>query len=411
MTRISKATTIREWGHLSIGKDGVSPEAAGRLHKLAERERRRLRTPQPILTRTASSSLQAGQVVGVLAVPGASVEILPKIGDDEDRAVRVALARMLAVAWGLPVADSEPALLATQRMDLLEVLVRLFADRLLAAVRRGLPHRYRLKEEDLPLLRGKLDVRRHLSRHVVRADRLACRFDELSVDTPFNRVLKAAVRRLAPVTRSAANQRKLGELAARFEFVGDSSDPLRERVFLDRTNSAFHRLHGLARLFLAGDWQSTTSGGEQGFALLFPMNELFEEFVGRSMKAALVPRHVRLQHAGEHALDGPRGALFGLNPDIVVDGDIVIDTKWKKLEPDEPKGGVNQSDVYQMLAYARAYKARRLVLLYPWHSGMGQPGVCRHWWIAGTETPFDVATVDIGELDSVPGVLRSIVGV
>ena len=387
----------------------MSRESAARLHKLAERETRRLRTPQPILARTARPSLQAGQVVGVLSTPGACVEILPKIGEEEDRAVRVALARMLAVAWCLPVADSDPALLDTQREDLLEVLVRLFADRLLAAVRRGLPQRYRPREEDLPLLRGKLDVRRQIARHAVRADRLACRFDELSVDTPFNRVLKAAVRRLAPLTRSAENQRKLAELAARFEFVGDSSDPLRERVFLDRTNSAFHRLHGFACLFLGGDWQNTTSGNQQGFALLFPMNELFEEFVGRSMRVALAPRSVRLQHAGEHALDRPQGPLFTLKPDIVVDGDIVIDTKWKKLLPDEPKAGVHQSDVYQMLAYARAYKARRLVLLYPWHAGIGRPGIYRRWRIAGTETPFDVATVDVAKPHSVPDVLHSIV--
>ena len=139
------------------------------------------------------------------------------------------------------------------------------------------------------------------------------------------------------------------------------------------------------------------------------MNELFEEFVGRSMKVALAPRNVRLQHFGRHALDGPLGALFALNPDIVVDGDIVIDTKWKILEPGEPKAGVKQSDVYQMLAYARAYKARRLVLLYPWHAGMGLPGICRRWRIAGTSTRFNVATVDVGKPDSVPAVLRSIV--
>ena len=410
MTFISRTTTIREWGHLSIGKDGVSPEGAGRLHKLAERETRRLGTSQPILARTARPSLQAGQVVGVLTTPGASVEILPKIGEEEDNSVRAALARMLAVTWGLPVADSDPALLDTQRVDILEVLVRLFADRLLAAVRRGLPHRYRPREDDLLLLRGKLDIRRQFSRHIVRADRLACRFDELSVDTPFNRVLKAAVRQLVPLTRSAGNQRKLAELSARFEFVGDSSDPLRERVFLDRTNGAFHRLHGLACRFLAGDWQNTTSGSQQGFALLFPMNELFEEFVGRRMRVALAPRSVHLQHTGEHALDRPQGPLFALNPDIVVDGDIIIDTKWKKLEPDEPKAGVNQSDVYQMLAYARAYKARRLLLLYPWHAGIERPGIYRRWRIAGTETPFDIATVDVGKPNSVPDVLHSIVG-
>ena len=103
---------------------------------------------------------------------------------------------MLAVAYGLPIAESESATLETQRENLLEVFIRLFATRLLEAARRGLPHRCRLLEDDLRLLRGKLDIRRQLTRHALRPDRLACRFDELSVDTPLNRVLKATVKRL-----------------------------------------------------------------------------------------------------------------------------------------------------------------------------------------------------------------------
>ena len=329
------------------------------------------------------------------------MEILPKIGGERDGAVRRALTRMLAVAWGLPVAESAPALLATQREDLLEVVVRLFAERLLTAVRRGLPHRYRRWEDDLPLLRGKLDVRRQFVRHAIRTDRLACTFDELSVDTPLNRVLKATVARLASVSRSAANQRRLAELVARFEFVGDSSNPMREHVRLDRTNSAFHRLHILARLLLAGDWQSTTTGGDEGFALLFPMNDLFEEFIGRSLRVALAPRSVCLQHTGRYALQDQQKQLFALRPDIVVDKNTIVDTKWKILKPDEPNLGVNQSDIYQMLAYARAYNARRLVLLYPWHENLMAPGIYRRWHVAGTSTTFDIATVDVGRPDSV----------
>ncbi len=355
-------------------------------------------------------SLRAGQVVGLLAVPGWSVEILPKIGGEEDGAVRRALVHMLAVAWGVPVADCTAALLATQRKDLLETLVRLFADTLLAAVRRGLPHRYRLKEDVLPLLRGKLDMRRQLTGHAFRPDQFACSFDELSVDTPLNRVLKSAVTRLASATRSAENARRLAELSARFEFVGDSLDPMRERVGLDRTNTAFHRLHRLARLFLAGDWQSTATGDREGIALLFPMNDLFEEFVGRSMRVALAPRSVRLQDSGHYALTGEHGGLFALRPDIVVDNDIVIDTKWKELKPDEPTLGVAQADVYQMLAYGRAYQAKRLVLLYPWHNHLTTPGVCRSWRVKGSSMVLDIATVDIGNMDSVQTVLRRIVG-
>ncbi|WP_428101269.1 McrC family protein [Candidatus Rariloculus sp.] len=401
--------TIREWDHLPIGENGVAPGVAARLHALAERETQRLRVPQPILTRTAQPSLRAGQVVGVLAIPGASVEILPKIDGEGDGAVRHALTRMLGVVWNLRIAENEPASIATQRETLLEIIIRLFTDRLLVAVRRGLPHRYRLREDDLPVLRGKLNVHRQLVRLTVRSDRLACQYDELSVDTPLNRVLKAAVKRLMAASLSAPNQRRLGELAARFEFVGDSPNPMRERVSLDRTNSAFHRLHDLARLCLAGDWQSTMIGKRAGFGLLFPMNDLFEEFVGRSMKAALAPGVVHLQHTGHYALASRERRLFALRPDIAVDGNIVIDTKWKMLKPDEPGYGVNQSDVYQMLAYARAYDARRVVLLYPWHAGLEPAGVCRRWRVDGTSTIFDIATVDVGEPDRVPEVLMDIV--
>ena len=316
---------------------------------------------------------------------------------------------MLAVAWDLRIADSEPAMLSTQRDNLLEVLIRLFADRLLVAVRRGLPHRYRAREDDLMFMRGKLDVKRQFSRHAVRSDRLTCRFEELSVDTPLNRVLRAAVACLSLTSKSAANMRKLRELLSRFEFVAESPDPSRERVRLDRTNDAFHRLYTLARRLLAGHWQSTTTGASEGFALLFPMNDLFEEFVGRSMKVALPGQSVRLQDTGRYALEHQRERLFAMRPDIVVGGDIVIDAKWKQLKAGERTLGVAQQDVYQMLAYARAYDARRLVLLYPWHENLTRTPILRRWRVTGTATTFEIASVDVSKPELVAKTLRDIV--
>ena len=219
-----KRNSIGEWEILPVGKDGLPEHDARRLHAAAKRAARRLGLP--VLTRV-HQGLKAGQVVGILSVPGQTLEILPKI-NAEDGDVRAALIHMLAVAWDLRLAEGELTILDTQRHDLLELLIRLFANRLLAAVRRGLPRRYVAHEEDLALLRGRLDVKRQFTHLAVRPDRLACRFDELSEDTPLNRVLKAAVTRLVGVTRSAANARRLSELAARFEFVGDSPAPLRE---------------------------------------------------------------------------------------------------------------------------------------------------------------------------------------
>ena len=404
----------REWERLSVDKDGLTEPEVERFHALAKRAAKRLRLPETaVLTRIHRRGLKAGQVVGVLAAPGRNLEILPKI-DGEDGAVREALVRMLALAWELRVNEGELTALDTQRHDLLELLIRLFADRLLAAVRRGLPRLYLTQEEDLRLLCGRLDIKRQTTHLAVRPDRLACRFDELSEDTPLNRVLKASVSRLVRVARSAANTRSLAELTARFESVSDSPDPLHETVRLDRTNAAFHDLHRLACLFLAGDWQSTASGEAAGFALLFPMNELFEAFVGRSLKRALAPCPVHLQHRGRHALAGADGRrLFALRPDAVIeaaDGPIVLDAKWKPLEPGDETLGIAQSDIYQLLAYRQAYGAARLILLYPWHSGSdGRDGIERRWTVSGTDCPFDVATVDVGRPGDAAETLRRIV--
>ena len=321
---------------------------------------------------------------------------------------------MLCVAWNLRVADGELASLGRQHSDLLELLIGLFANRSLGAVRRGLPRRYVGREEDLQLLRGRLHVVRQITALAARPDVLACRYDELSEDTPLNRVLKAAVVRLARVTRSAANARLLAELAARLESVGNSSAPLDEPVRLDRTNTAYHDLHQLARLFLSGDWQSTASGKSLGFSLLFPMWKLFERFIGRCLRRALAPWPVDLQDKTYRALRDEQGkGLFQLQPDAVIhapSGPIVLDTKWKKLEPtDSEKFGVVPSDVYTMLAYAQAYEAKRLVLLYPWLKGV-EKGVNRHWRVVGAERHLDIAAVDVGEPRSVDRALREIVG-
>ena len=355
-------------------------------------------------------------MIGIVSVPGATLEILPKI-DSPDEDVRKALLHMLCVAWNLRVADGELASLGTQRSDLLELLIRLFANRLLIAVRRGLRRRYVGHEEDLQLMRGRLHVVRQITALAARPDVLACRFDELSENTPLNRVLKAAVVRLAGVTRSAANARLLAELAARLESVGLSSTPLEEPVRLDRTNTAFHDLYQLARLLLIGDWQSTANGQSLGFSLLFPMPEMFEKFVGRCLCRVLVPWPVRLQARDHSVLQDDEDPLFELRPDVVVEtpnGPIVLDTKWKELAPSGGTTrrtlGVAQGDIYQMLAYAQAYKAQRLVLLYPWLDGL-EKGVNKRWRVAGTERRLEIAAVDVGEPRSVGCTLRKVVGV
>ena len=155
-------------------------------------------------------------------------------------------------------------------------------------------------------------------------------------------------------------------------------------------------------MILTDDWQSTTSGRALGFSFLIPMNDLFEKFIGCSLQRALAPKPVELQRGDLYALEDDRGRrLFKLIPDVVIEHSgerIVLHTKWKWLDTSQRNLGVEHADIYQMLAYGQAWRAARVILLYPWHQGTDEPvGLLRSWHAAGTGgLPVDVATVDVG---------------
>ncbi len=277
--------------------------------------------------------------------------------------------------------------MAHQAESLLEILIRHFAERLLAEARRGLPRRYIGCEDDLPVLRGRLDVARQFTVNAVRPDRLACRYDVLSSDFALMQIMAASVVFLRRYARTPATQRLLDEL--RFVLADVSLLPLSalpwEKVQIDRTSRRWEGLYRLARLLVRREWQTTRheANAHDGLTLLFPMEKLFEDAVATLLRRAIAgapwARGVDVITQGgarkclgewsEAAL--AEGKHFATYPDIQLkrgpDVLAIIDTKWKRLDanPLNPKRGVNQSDVYQMMAYARLYRCERLMLLYP----------------------------------------------
>ena len=109
------------------------------------------------------NKLRAQQFVGVLGTPSAALEILPKIDGLDTGDTRNCLVHMLARVFDLNISSGAMADLGWQRHDLLEVLIRLFCDRLFEAVHRGLSRRYVDREDDLKALRGRLNVKRQFT--------------------------------------------------------------------------------------------------------------------------------------------------------------------------------------------------------------------------------------------------------
>ncbi|AML51749.1 McrC family protein [Falsihalocynthiibacter arcticus] len=255
---------------------------------------------------------------------------------------------------------------------------------------------------------GSVDVARQFTRYAVNPSRLACQFDDLSVDTALNQIIKAAVMHLAKLSRSSSNQQRLRELAFVYASVSEiqpSALPWADET-IDRSNRQWFDPFEMAGLFLQNRYQTTTGGTGRGTALLFEMNTLFEEYVGRQISRALAGTEltVSLQGGRRYCLtsvDTERGH-FQTKPDILIRraGTVthVIDAKWKRISSqiDDPKLGVSQSDVYQMMAYAQLYGAPRLTLLYPHHPGLGSEELvhARHR-ITGCETILETASIDV----------------
>lgn len=411
--------TVHEWGCVSVYTDDCGNSshgftriqanallAAARAHPLANQHGTNI-----LIDR--HKEIIAGQMVGVIAAPGCSLEILPKIDSETiepDAAMRHRLVRMLDVALGLEIGDGQAAAMARQTETLLDILIRLFADRLLAEARRGLPRAYRTQEEDVPALRGRLNVRRQFTALAVRPDRLACRYDALLADTALLRIIKVCAILLRRHARVAETIRRLDELRFLLADISDvsQSDLPWSQVRIDRTNRRWRALYGLARLFLKREWQAThhDSREQDGITLLFPMNDLFEAYIAALAKRALRGTEwaVHTQGGGLFCLieEGEGGrARFQTKPDLLIKQDrdvvMVIDTKWKRIgrNPDDAKRGVSQADVYQMMAYARLYRCPEVMLLYPHHAGLGADALNVAYGILAGEERLRLASVNL----------------
>lgn len=407
--------TVIEWGSLPYGEgdDGICEDAADRLMAVARASPLGGKDGGRILIH-GRRALGARQVVGVLAANGVALEILPKIdvsGADGAAAhgqIRQRLVHMLAVALDLDIAAGAMTELSWQKETLLEILIGLFARKLADEVRKGMPRRYLAHADDLTALRGRLDVTRQFTTLIARPDRLACRYDDLSPDILLNQIMKATVDRLIRVSASEENQRRLRELAFFYADIRNvrPSALAWDSLFLDRTNSRWRELVELARLLLGDRFQTTSTGAESGFSLTFDMSRLFEAYVARSLKRALARTELSIHPQGGRLYclqDVETGTgRFMTKPDILVKRkgkvELIIDTKWKRISRavDDPKQGVSQADVYQMMAYGQLYECSELLLLYPHHRGLGaEAGTMSIHSILNTPSRLRTGTVDL----------------
>ena len=202
--------------------------------------------------------------------------------------------------------------------------------------------------------------------------RFCVAFDEFTADRPVNRLIHSAIHKLRPITHPG-NQQLLHQLRICFSEVPRSERPEVdwERHRIDRSMRHYDAVMAWVGLFLFNHGLATFSGKHVNQALLFPMEEVFEDYVADGFRRHQRDYHVRTQGPQKAFARIDRKDAFHMKPDIALvrSGEVrfVLDAKWKRINGDskDPKHGISQDDVYQLYSYGRKFGCAKVALIYP----------------------------------------------
>ncbi|MEX2628537.1 MAG: hypothetical protein WD341_01270 [Tistlia sp.] len=279
--------------------------------------------------------------------------------------------------------------------DFKSLIARLLCHAVETRLRRNLSFGYRHREETLKRVRGRIDILQTESRNLFRRGEIACRFEELTIDTPRNRLVRAALTVLGGRIHDSALAHRTSMLSGALGRVGVSGAmPSRAEMASDEIGR--HEAQDSLMVSLArAVFDLVLPSERKGFRSLLraqrgetEFRKLFERAIANFFAAELPREEGWRVYPGKH-FNWPIGAaspgiqihLPMMVTDIIVENEqvgrrIIIDTKFTKILTRSQFGDSQRfktGHIYQLYSYLRSQEResdpRSLIsegiLLYP----------------------------------------------
>ena len=353
-------------------------------------------TVQPVMGTEGVYQLMPGSTVGAVEIGDLSVLIEPKIPIPQ-------LLSLVCYAMGTYKPQRE-MFDYPREYALPDMLALSLASAARRAFSRGLLHGYRVEEDALHTVRGRIRFDQQIRRRFAIALPVEVRYDEFTDDILANQLVKAAATRLGGMRlHSQAARRELGLVAGTLdnvspvEFLPNSVPEVR----FDRLNGYYREVVALSRLVLQHSAFESRRGEVRASGFLMDMNVVFQEFVTQALREALVASNYTFcsakQLKGNRRIYLDGATLVKLEPDLTwwQSGACLFvgDAKYKKIEVQHAPN----TDLYQMLAYTTALDLPGGMLIYA--EGEAKPMVheVRH-----SRKRLEIAALDLsGTLEEV----------
>lgn len=309
------------------------------------------------------------QYVGVIQVDGLTIEILPKIDNNgaDENVWQNALIEMLRVTRKLKVQNVGQAHVSKQQIHLLDIYFEWFLNEVQLLIHQGLIKQYYKETGNVKTLKGKLEFAGHISKNLVHKERFYTTHQVYDKDHLVHQILNKALEIVEKCSKGSYLYSKCKLIQLDFPEVSSISvnEATFKRIPKNRKTAPYSTALNIARLIILNFAPNITNGREDMLALLFDMNQLWEEYVLVCLqKAALKETNVCV--TGQQS----KGFWHGISirPDIVIEKGIgvekqtfIIDTKWKNIGNGKP----DIHDLRQMYVYNDYWISDKAMLLYP----------------------------------------------
>ena len=263
--------------------------------------------------------------------------------------------------------------------DYKSLIARLLCHFVEIRFRRNLSFGYLCRQETLKRIRGRIDILKTCSHDLLRRGEVACRFEELTINTPRNRLIRAALNVLGQRLDDRALAHRSKVLSGILGRAGVSgARPSRSEIASDqvgRHEAEDRLLISLARavfdLVLPTEKEGARSLLESQRADT-NFRKLFERAVGNFFDAELPRNEGWRVYPGKH-LNWPVGAASpGINEhlpnmvtDIILENEqedrrIIIDTKFTNMLARSQFGDRERfrtGHIYQLYSYLRSQES------------------------------------------------------
>ena len=360
--RNSKCIQVFEYEHLRVGtiKDSVEfkKKHFRALVKLNELHGNKYFT-------VGLDKITFKHYVGVLQVDDVCIEVLPKAdrSSKNEDAWQKALIEMLRVTKRLKVNQVDHANVTKQSKHLLDIYFEWYLKEVQKLLHQGLIKNYYRKQGNLNTLKGKLVFAKQVSQNLVHKERFYTEHQVYDKDHLIHQILNQALCIIEQFTRGGYLYGKCKTIQLDFPKVKsiNATAATFDKLVLGRKEQSYTTALEIARLIILNFAPNVKSGSEKMIALLFNMNNLWEEYILVQLKKAFRDDEVQVLGQRSKKLWND----ISIRPDIVIKrGEktaMIIDTKWKIIDYNKP----STNDLRQMYVYNEYWQAPVALLLYP----------------------------------------------